>query len=188
MTPRQQRFVDEYLIDLNATQAAFRAGYEFPVRPKSKPYTYFLMDPRNGQVFYVGKGRGGRVSAHAKRAAAGTEPNAPKFARMQDILAAGLSVSELIFAVHGSDEEAYAVERQLIECLRESGLTNIVGGIVTNEEMPRIKARSLLARMLPLSVWMERATPLQVNSARKLGGTPEALYVRIRSELEALAT
>lgn len=27
LTPRQQKFVDEYLIDLNATQAAIRAGY-----------------------------------------------------------------------------------------------------------------------------------------------------------------
>lgn len=27
LTPKQQRFVDEYLIDLNATQAALRAGY-----------------------------------------------------------------------------------------------------------------------------------------------------------------
>ena len=27
LTPRQQRFVDEYLVDLNATQAAVRAGY-----------------------------------------------------------------------------------------------------------------------------------------------------------------
>ena len=27
MTPKQKRFVDEYLIDLNATQAAIRAGY-----------------------------------------------------------------------------------------------------------------------------------------------------------------
>ena len=27
MTPRQQRFVEEYLIDLNGTQAAIRAGY-----------------------------------------------------------------------------------------------------------------------------------------------------------------
>src|SRR5690349_2222505 len=27
LTPRQQRFVDEYLIDLNGTQAAIRAGY-----------------------------------------------------------------------------------------------------------------------------------------------------------------
>lgn len=27
LTPKQQRFIDEYLIDLNATQAAIRAGY-----------------------------------------------------------------------------------------------------------------------------------------------------------------
>ncbi len=27
MTPKQKRFVEEYLIDLNATQAAIRAGY-----------------------------------------------------------------------------------------------------------------------------------------------------------------
>jgi phage terminase small subunit len=28
LTPKQKRFVDEYLIDLNATQAAIRAGYK----------------------------------------------------------------------------------------------------------------------------------------------------------------
>ncbi len=27
LTPKQRRFVEEYLIDLNATQAAARAGY-----------------------------------------------------------------------------------------------------------------------------------------------------------------
>lgn len=27
LTPRQQRFIEEYLVDLNATQAAIRAGY-----------------------------------------------------------------------------------------------------------------------------------------------------------------
>ena len=27
MTPKQERFVEEYLIDMNATQAAIRAGY-----------------------------------------------------------------------------------------------------------------------------------------------------------------
>ncbi len=27
LTPKQQRFIQEYLIDLNATQAAIRAGY-----------------------------------------------------------------------------------------------------------------------------------------------------------------
>ena len=27
LTPKQRRFVEEYLVDLNATQAAIRAGY-----------------------------------------------------------------------------------------------------------------------------------------------------------------
>jgi phage terminase small subunit len=27
LTPKQRRFVDEYLVDLNATRAAIRAGY-----------------------------------------------------------------------------------------------------------------------------------------------------------------
>lgn len=27
LTPKQQRFVAEYLVDMNATQAAIRAGY-----------------------------------------------------------------------------------------------------------------------------------------------------------------
>ena len=27
LTPRQARFVDEYMVDLNGTQAAIRAGY-----------------------------------------------------------------------------------------------------------------------------------------------------------------
>jgi phage terminase small subunit len=30
MTPRQRRFVDEYIIDLNGRQAAIRAGYAVP--------------------------------------------------------------------------------------------------------------------------------------------------------------
>ena len=33
ITPRQWRFVEEYLIDLNGTQAAIRAGYAPEKRP-----------------------------------------------------------------------------------------------------------------------------------------------------------
>ena len=44
LTPKQQRFVEEYLIDLNATQAAIRAGYstetanEIGCENLAKPY------------------------------------------------------------------------------------------------------------------------------------------------------
>lgn len=37
LTPKQQRFVDEYLIDLNATQAAIRAGYSAKTAEQQGP-------------------------------------------------------------------------------------------------------------------------------------------------------
>lgn len=37
ITPKQQRFVDEYLIDLNATQAAIRAGYSAKTAEQQGP-------------------------------------------------------------------------------------------------------------------------------------------------------
>jgi phage terminase small subunit len=37
MTPKQERFVQEYLIDLNATQAAIRAGYSTRTADKKGP-------------------------------------------------------------------------------------------------------------------------------------------------------
>ena len=40
MTPRQRRFVDEYLIDLNATAAALRAGY---ARSTAEDQSYRLL-------------------------------------------------------------------------------------------------------------------------------------------------
>ena len=37
MTPRQRRFVEEFLIDLNATQAAIRAGYSVRTAEQQGP-------------------------------------------------------------------------------------------------------------------------------------------------------
>ena len=37
LTPKQQRFVEEYLVDLNATQAAIRAGYSEKTAHSSGP-------------------------------------------------------------------------------------------------------------------------------------------------------
>ena len=49
MTARQKRFCDEYLIDLNATQAAIRAGYS--------PKTAYKMCIRDRAYGIVGKER-----------------------------------------------------------------------------------------------------------------------------------
>ena len=40
LTPRQQRFVDEYLVDSNATQAALRAGYS---RKTARDHSYLML-------------------------------------------------------------------------------------------------------------------------------------------------
>lgn len=40
LTAKQQRFCDEYLIDLNATQAAIRAGYSKRQREESELKTF----------------------------------------------------------------------------------------------------------------------------------------------------
>jgi hypothetical protein len=37
LTPKQRRFVDEYLVDLNATQAAIRAGYSVRTAEQQGP-------------------------------------------------------------------------------------------------------------------------------------------------------
>ena len=51
LTPKQQRFVEEYLTDLNATQAAVRAGINLlDVSSVEGFYVYFLIDPRDGNI------------------------------------------------------------------------------------------------------------------------------------------
>ena len=41
-------------------------GFPPDVTAKLKTYVYRLIDPRNGETFYVGKGHGNRVSAHIR--------------------------------------------------------------------------------------------------------------------------
>lgn len=40
LTPKQERFCEEYLIDLNATQAAIRAGYSEKLHESRRHKTY----------------------------------------------------------------------------------------------------------------------------------------------------
>jgi len=60
LTPKQERFVGEYLIDLNATQAAIRAGYS-PSSAAEIGYENLRSRPRFRRHSRLGrKGRGWR--------------------------------------------------------------------------------------------------------------------------------
>jgi len=92
-------------------------------------YVYRLIDPRNGNTFYVGKGKGNRVFAHMNGAVAfeGDEDEASeKIGTIREIHQSGLDVIHVIHR-HGLDSDtALEVEAALIDTY--SGLSNEAGG------------------------------------------------------------
>ena len=90
-------------------------------------YVYELIDPRTNEVFYIGKGSGDRVDAHA-RTADRDEENA-KAARITDIRQSGSDVLGVIIGRFQTEGEAFAVESVLIKWVYGfDNLTNRVHG------------------------------------------------------------
>lgn len=92
-----------------------------------KFYVYRLIDPRNGETFYVGKGKGNRVFAHAEDKIGSEEDGVTeKLKRIREIKNAGFSVSHVIHR-HGLDEKtAYEVEAALMDAFPATA--NVSGG------------------------------------------------------------
>jgi hypothetical protein len=93
-----------------------------------KYYTYMLVDPRDGQPFYVGKGCGDRIKHHERDAKKAASTISAKEQRIRDIWAAGLQVKRVIVARYESEAAAYMAERVLIRQIGMDDLTNISPG------------------------------------------------------------
>ena len=91
-------------------------------------YVYRLIDPRNGETFYVGRGIRNRVFAHVNGAIANPEQSVadPKLERIRDIHALGMTVQHVIHRHGMSDSAAKEVEAALIDAY--PGLENRVKG------------------------------------------------------------
>lgn len=99
-------------------------------------YVYRLIDPRSGQTFYVGKGKGNRLYAHVNDALKDYEgisytdseedDVSSKIQQIRDIKNAGLEVIHVIQRYGLTEKEAFEVEAALIDCY--GGLTNIQSG------------------------------------------------------------
>ena len=107
------------------------------VSDKLEYYVYRLIDPRNGDTFYVGKGQGNRVFDHAKGEVTSNaeddsgEANEPKLQRIREIKNDGFEVAHIIHR-HGMDEKtALVVEGALMEAY--PGVLNKAGGHGSNE-------------------------------------------------------
>ena len=108
-------------------------------------YVYCLIDPRTDKPFYIGKGKGNRVFAHAQDAL-DSIAETDKLNTIREIKSSGNDVNHIIIQ-HGLNEEtAFAIESALIdfaECFN-IGLSNLVlghksyaFGLMTAEEIQR---------------------------------------------------
>ena len=91
-------------------------------------YVYRLIDPRNGETFYVGRGRGQRVFNHVKGSVGDGDQGAadPKLGRINEIQGMGMDVAHVIHRHGMSESTAREVEAALIDAY--PGLSNRVAG------------------------------------------------------------
>lgn len=125
-------------------------------------YVYRLIDPRNGETFYVGKGQGNRVFAHIheEQGLDGDEVS-DKLKRIRDIRLAGFEVAHVIHR-HGMDEQtAFEVEAALMDAY--PGLATIAGGHGSTE-YGAMHAREIIQRYsAEPAVFRHKALLISVN-------------------------
>ena len=92
-------------------------------RKSYKWYVYHLIDPRCGNVFYVGKGSGDRDRQHFIEHGTEKAINHAKNTKIKSILGSGLNVGICRVAYFNCEIEAYNFESEQI-CSFD-GLTNI---------------------------------------------------------------
>ncbi|MCH8184987.1 MAG: hypothetical protein IH862_02655 [Chloroflexi bacterium] len=142
---------------------------------KLKNYVYRLIDPRNGETFYVGKGQSNRVFSHVR-----DEQNLEgddidnKLKRVREISVAGFEVAHVIHR-HGMDNKtAIEVEAALIDAY--PGLDNVVAGAGSND-YGAMHAREIISRYAAEpAVFRHKALLINVNRS----ATETSLYEATR--------
>ena len=167
-------------------------GFQPSVAEHLKWYVYRLIDPRNDQTFYVGKGQADRIFAHASGDSSdiGDEETLdPKLQRIEEIRAAGLKVSHVVHRHGVADESAaYEVEAALIDAY--PGLTNRAGGHGSGVRGPR--SVDEINAQYAAEILEVRHRFLLVSVSAKLSDSESVIYeaaryawIMARSQVEA---
>lgn len=135
------------------------------VREALGVYVYRLIDPRNGETFYIGKGTNNRVFDHVNdRLELKADLVTEKLNRIRAIRNLGLDVIHVIHR-HGMDERtAFEVEAALIDAYPEA--SNLIRGQAA-EERGVMHAAEIIARYgAPEAVFIHTAVLITISRAR----------------------
>jgi len=186
LTPKQMLFVKEYLVDLNATQAAIRAGYELK-RFGTGYYVYLLINPFTKKIIYIGKGKGRRLLKHRAEVNRGVVNNLNKFSEIYEIEQLGNKVIEKVLVDELSESDAFALEKYLINSFKQTGITNIANGIEQTADKIKFKARLLLDKLKPFDAWVCEIDKESLSLVNRVFGNAEFFYNYIKRNLTTIA-
>ena len=147
-------------------------------------YVYGLIDPRNKQIFYIGKGTGDRVFEHEQESQESLDSDKLKLKTISEIKDAGLQVEKIIINCNLTEPEAFAAEAALINAFNyvsDIGLTNIVAGHHSSEalnvdEFERVNG----AVELQESDIKHKIMVIKINRLYHRGITEDVLYNSVR--------
>lgn len=111
---------------------------EMALRQLNGFYVYALIDPRNNQIFYIGKGIDNRVFSHEAESGKSPKSEKAKLQRIQQIEGAGYDVKRLIVNWGLTEAEAFAAEATMINLMNFISpeiLTNAVAGHHVHESL-----------------------------------------------------
>jgi hypothetical protein len=139
-------------------------------------YVYRLIDPRNGETFYVGKGRGNRVFQHAKaELKADGDELTDKLKRIREIRKDRFEVAHVIHRHGLTEEQAFEVEAALIDAYPE--VTNQIGGI-GSDDRGLMHATQIIERYEAKEAeFIHRAVVISVNESV---AERESVYAAVR--------
>ncbi len=118
-------------------------------------YVYALIDPRDNQPFYIGKGKNKRMYNHKREAMIGKTSNAEKATRIRRIIDSGRDVVYQIIKGDLSEQEAFRLEKQTILDIGLDNLTNASRGN-DPEAKYRFQAAAMLRRLVPFEILTAR--------------------------------
>jgi hypothetical protein len=176
LTDKQKRFCEEYLEHNNYSLAETRSDYSLYLKGGAKYFVYFLINPNDQSIFYVGKGKGKRPNNHLSEAKNNRTINVFKNKIIKDILATNKKPEIKFFAIDLEEETAFKIERLLIENIGKGNLTNIANGF--NVQSQSDIAKYHLSRMIPFERWVKEKNPSESH---------KDMYWKVKSNFEQLA-